>query len=118
MGEQLAAEYLEGRGYTILARRWRAVGREIDLVVEKKGTVAFVEVKTRRPGSLAPPSTAVDWKKQRQIAAAANAAVTRWAKGAHSYRFDVVTVELTVGTPGREPRPDIEHIQDAFRLNS
>jgi putative endonuclease len=108
---------LENRGYTILARRWRSVGREIDLVVEKEGTVAFVEVKTRRAGSLAPPATAVDWRKQRQIAAAANAALTRWAEGAQSYRFDVVTVELTSGGQGREPRPEIEHIKDAFRLN-
>ncbi len=116
MGEQLAAEYLEGRGYAILARRWRAVGREIDLVVEKDGTVAFVEVKTRRSGSLAPPTTAVDWRKQRQIAAAANAALTRWAKGAQSYRFDVVTVELTAGTQEPDSTPEIDHIRDAFRL--
>ena len=108
---------MEAHGYSILARRWRAVGREIDLVVEKDATVVFVEVKTRRAGSLAPPATAIDWRKQRQIAAAAKAALTCWGESAHSYRFDVVTVELTSGGQGREPRPKIEHIKDAFRLN-
>jgi putative endonuclease len=108
---------LEDRGYAVLARRWRAVGREIDLVVEKDGIVAFVEVKTRRAGSLTPPATAVDWRKQRQIVAAAHAALSRWAQVARSYRFDVVTVELTSEGQGREPRPRIEHIKDAFRLS-
>jgi putative endonuclease len=107
---------LEGHGYEILARRWRAAGREIDLVVEKDGTIAFVEVKTRRAGSLAPPATAVDWRKQRQIAAAANAALARWGHSARSYRFDVITIELASRKPGRDSRPEITHIEDAFRL--
>jgi len=107
---------LEGHGYEILARRWRAAGREIDLVAEKDGTIAFVEVKTRRANSLAPAATAVDWRKQRQIAAAANVALARWGHGAQSYRFDVVTVELASVKRERDSRPEIEHIEDAFRL--
>ena len=106
-GERLAARYLEGRGYRIVASRWRGAGREIDLVVEKAGLVAFVEVKTRR-SPLAPPATAVDWRKRRQVASAALAASQRWR--ARAFRFDVVTVEL--GPEG----PRIEHLPDAFRL--
>lgn len=106
-GERLAAEFLERRGYRIVARRWRAAGREIDLVVEKEEVVAFVEVKTRR-SPLAPPATAVNWRKRRQIAAAALAASERWRDRA--FRFDVVSVELRPGGPR------IEHFADAFRL--
>lgn len=106
-GERLAARFLEERGYRVVARRWRGAGREIDLVIESADIVAFVEVKTRR-SPLAPPFTAVDWRKRRQLAAAALAASQRWP--GRAFRFDVVSVELG---PGGER---VEHIPDAFRL--
>ncbi|MGH7550101.1 MAG: YraN family protein [Gemmatimonadota bacterium] len=106
-GERLAARFLEERGYRIVARRWRGAGREIDLVVETADVVAFVEVKTRR-SPLAPPVTAVDWRKRRQLAAAALAASERWRNRA--FRFDVVSVEFV------PEGPRIEHFADAFRL--
>lgn len=109
-GEAAAAAHLESRGYRILARRWRGAGCEIDLVVEKGGTVAFVEVKTRRARSLAPPAAAVDWRKRRQIAAAARAAEGRWRGIARAFRFDVVGIEWSA------EGLTIEHIEDAFRL--
>jgi len=54
-GEDLAARFLESCGYTVLERRWRRPGGEIDLVAIRGGRVVFVEVKTRGPGALAPP---------------------------------------------------------------
>ena len=107
-GEEAAAEHLVARGWRVLARGWRAAGREIDLVVEREGVVALVEVKTRRDGSLAPPAAAVDWRKQRQLAAAGAVAATRW-RDARVLRFDVIGV--TWGASG----PAIEHFEDAFR---
>lgn len=106
-GEDAAAAWLESRGWRVLARRWRAARREIDLVAEKDGVLAFVEVKTRRPGALAPAVTAVDARKRARIAAAAGAAADRWR--ARAYRFDVVAV-----TWEREG-PTFEHFEDAFR---
>ena len=107
-GEELAAEHLAALGWRILARRWRAAGREIDLVVERAGIVALVEVKTRRAGGLAPPWSAVDWRKRRQLAAAGTVAADRWPS-ARELRFDVVSV--TLGPGGAQ----IEHLEDAFR---
>jgi putative endonuclease len=107
-GEEAAAGHLVAHGWRVLARGWRAAGREIDLVVEKEGLVALVEVKTRRAGSLTPPAAAVDWRKRRQLAAAGAVAVARWS-GARELRFDVIGV--TWGADG----PAIEHLEDAFR---
>lgn len=107
-GEELAARHLVEGGWRILARRWRAAGREIDLVAERDGLVALIEVKTRRAGGLAPPSAAVDWRKRRQLAAAGAAAAARWA-GARELRFDVIAV--TWGAAG----PAVDHLEDAFR---
>ena len=47
-GEELAARYLEGKGYRITARRWRCRFGELDLVAERGGFLCFVEVKLRR----------------------------------------------------------------------
>lgn len=107
-GEEAAAGHLAARGWRILARGWRAAGREIDLVAEREGVVALVEVKTRREGSLAPPATAVDWRKRRQLAAAGAVAAARWSS-ALELRFDVIGV--TWGADG----PAIDHLEDAFR---
>ena len=109
-GEEAAAEHLEAGGWRILARRFRAAGYEIDLVAERSGVLAFVEVKTRRPGSLAPPVTAVDWRKRRRLAAAARSAALRWGREARVIRFDVVAVTWTDGGAS------IEHFENAFRL--
>jgi putative endonuclease len=107
-GEELAAEHLVGDGWRILARGWRAAGREIDLVAERGEVLALVEVKTRRPGGIAPPSAAVDWRKRRQLAAAGAVAAERW-RASRELRFDVICVTWGSGAPL------IEHLEDAFR---
>jgi putative endonuclease len=106
-GEELAARFLEERGYRIVARRWRGAGREIDLIAEKGDIVAFVEVKTRR-APLAPPMLAVDRRKRHQLAAAARIAEARWP--ARAFRFDVVSVVV------EKSGVRVEHLADAFRL--
>jgi len=46
LGEQIAANYLISKGYSVLERNyWRPWG-EIDLVAEKNGELFFFEVKT------------------------------------------------------------------------
>ena len=67
-GERAARLYLIGKGYRIVCVSWRA-GRlgEIDLVVRRRGVLAFVEVKTRRPGSSVPPEDAVGPAKRRRL---------------------------------------------------
>ena len=47
-GERLAAGWLEARGYRVLARNWRCVYGELDLIAEEADELVFVEVKTRR----------------------------------------------------------------------
>ena len=45
-GEQRASRYLEDNGYRILERRFRSGPGEVDIIVRKRDTVVFVEVKT------------------------------------------------------------------------
>lgn len=47
LGEELAAYYLERNDYRILERNYRSRYGEIDIIAEKKRTLAFIEVKFR-----------------------------------------------------------------------
>lgn len=46
IGENVAAEYLRRRGFSILARNVARKTGELDIVAEKDGALHFVEVKT------------------------------------------------------------------------
>jgi putative endonuclease len=92
-GEAAALAELLRCGYRILWRNW-ALGRgrnEIDLIAEDHGEVVFVEVKTRGPGSLRSPASAVDDAKRRRIRRAAGAFLSRYREPS-PHRFDVVSV--------------------------
>lgn len=66
-GETFAAQILQEQGMKILSRNYYTPYGEIDLIVLDKGCIAFVEVKTRRTGSVTRPAEAVDWRKRERI---------------------------------------------------
>ena len=97
-GEALAAWHYRLRFYRILARRYRTPMGEIDLIVRRGRTIAFVEVKRR--GGEAEALDAVAPRARRRIARAAELWLAAHP-AAHGLdlRFDLVIV-----TPGRLPR--------------
>ena len=58
-GEELAAQYLRRHEYRILARNWRCRDGELDIVAERGGEVAVVEVKTRSSTEYGHPFDAI-----------------------------------------------------------
>ena len=108
LGEQLAANFLQANGYTILARNWRVNRVEIDIIAELNDTLIFVEVKTRSSDFFGAPETAVTKRKKRLLAAAASAYMEQsghdWA-----IRFDIISIVLQLGEA-----PKLEHFEDAF----
>lgn len=92
-GEDEAALYYEDRGYEILERDWKVGKRDIDLIAltEDKDTLVFVEVKTRQNNELQKPEEAVDVKKMRNLAIAANAYVKLHGLDM-DVRFDIISV--------------------------
>lgn len=94
-GEDIAAAFLEAKGYTIIARQWRCRIGEIDIVASRDGQTVFVEVKALRDARFGFPESAIRPEKARRLARLAE-----WYAGAHQlqparYRIDVVAVELT-----------------------
>jgi len=107
-GEALAAHYLERRGWRIIARNVRFREGEIDIVAQREGILAFVEVKTRRSARYGSPAEAVTWTKQRRIRALAARYLIEHHTAARAIRFDVVDVARD--GPGFR----MTHIEDAF----
>ncbi len=107
LGEELAVDYLTGKGYEILERNWRNVHKEIDIIAKGWKFLVIVEVKTRQTDEYGEPDVAVTRKKQRMLIAAANAYITRKGLDIET-RFDIISIIF------RDGEPVIEHIEDAF----
>jgi len=91
-GEARAAAWYEAEGYEVLARNWRCVRGELDLVVRRGDTVAFCEVKTRTSTAFGAPFEAVTVTKQRRIRRLAVEWLRESGVRAAELRFDVASV--------------------------
>ena len=92
VGETLAATYLVEHGWRVLHRNWRDGPRELDLVVRRERTLAFIEVKSRkiRPDGrtngrlsqevLTEALEALTWRKRREVERAARAWIGQFWK--------------------------------------
>jgi len=112
LGERIAERWLRGRGWTVLARRFRSGHRDLDLVVRRGSQVAFVEVKARRDRRFGDPAAAVGWRKRRELTRSAQVWIDRSGRAGDAYRFDVVAV--LVGAAGVRVR----HVEDAFAAHA
>lgn len=112
LGERIAERWLRRRGWRVVQRRFRSGRRDIDLVVERDGTVAFVEVKARKGAEFGGPVQAVNHRKRKELERSALVWIDRHGREAESYRFDVVGVLLN----GADVR--ICHVENAFSLAS
>src|ERR1041384_6196331 len=110
LGERIAERWLRRNGWRLVQRRFRSGHRDIDLIVERDGTVAVVEVKARRGVRFGDPVEAVNWSKQKELARSASVWIDRHGRPSDSYRFDVVGV-LVDGN-----RVRVRHIANAFSL--
>jgi len=109
-GERYAEAWLVARGWTVRARRFRSGHRDLDLVVERGDTIAFVEVKARHGSRFGHPVEAVDWRKQRELIRSAQVWADRYGRTGQAFRFDVIGVLIE----GHRTR--IRHVENAFAL--
>ena len=102
--EAFALLWLRCKGYRPVARDWRVPQGQIDLIVSRGRSLAFVEVKRR--DDLAGGLAAISPQQRRRITAAARAfllAHPHWAR--RRLRFDLVIIR-----PWRLPT----HLPNAF----
>jgi putative endonuclease len=102
--ESLAAAWLIGKGYRILARRFRCAAGEIDIVAGRRHTVIFVEVKAR--ATLDGAAESVTERQRSRIATAAEI----WLANNPKIKFLDLRFDAILIAPGKLPR----HIPGAF----
>lgn len=110
-GENLVAEDLRRKGWTIAARNFRCRMGELDIVAKNARYLAFVEVKLRKNDWFGAACEAVTFSKQRKLNAAAQYYLMKHPTKLQP-RFDVAEVYAPQGI--RTPEPNIRYIENAF----
>jgi putative endonuclease len=114
IGENIATDYLEKNGFTILDRNYRS-GRygEIDIIASENEYICFIEVKTRTSSLFGTPIEAVGYEKRQKIKALAWTYIKYKNLGVRNMRFDIV--EITGRRRNEEFLPDnINLVRNAF----
>lgn len=109
VGEMLAAEYLKKSGYAILEKNYRCPMGEIDLVADHRGTLVFVEVRTKSSNDFGSPLETIGRAKRFKLWQAAAHYLTERGVYRDTMRFDAVGILLAEGA-----EPVIELAQNAF----
>jgi len=107
LGEQMAASYLQSRGWHILFRNWRYKKAEIDIIALESEQLVFVEVKTRSTEYFGPPEGFVS-PRQAAILLDAAAAFMRTHGYEWEIRFDII------GVTKKQHCCCLKHYRDAF----
>lgn len=108
-GEDLAAQHLEQKGYTILERNYHFEHAEVDIVAYFGFEIIFIEVKTRSSTKFGEPEDFVDKAKQKLVFKAAEAWIYERKMEGSPMRFDVIAVKSQ-----SETEFYITHFENAF----
>ena len=95
LGEVLAEQALQAKGYEVIERNWRGPEGEIDLVARDSDYLVFVEVKARKSAKFGSPEESVVPQKQRRIANTALAYLQQTVQQDKPWRIDIVAIELS-----------------------
>jgi putative endonuclease len=103
IGEEMAAEYLSDKGYSIVEKNYRAGRGEIDLIARLDNLLVFIEVKRRSREKFGFPEEAVSAAKEDIILRTAERYLEEinWTG---EIRFDIIAIS------GKK----IEHFTDAI----
>lgn len=94
LGEDLACEYLQKKGFKILSRNFKARYGELDIVALDDTTLVFVEVKTRIGKEFGLPEEAVTPWKLREVKQTALYYKMLHPELPEQLRLDVIGIEL------------------------
>jgi len=103
-GEHIAEEYLKAHGAEVLAKNFKAVGAEIDLIARMDGRIVFVEVKARFGRRYGAPGEAITKAKAANIRRAAMVYLKKNGGLNQAVRFDALLIS----------EEGIRHIPGAF----
>ena len=91
-GERAAVRFLKKAGYRILDTNYQSGRYELDIIAEKDGCTAFVEVRGRQQSSLQSGYDSVDKTKKHALRCAIFAYLKKHRRIRH-WRLDIIAVE-------------------------
>ena len=109
IAEDLAVDFLVRNQYKILARNFRYLKAEVDIIAEFDNQIIIVEVKARNTDTFLEPQEAVNKKKIRLLISAASYYIEE-NNIEKEVRFDIISV-----LPNKQKTLEIHHITDAFQ---
>jgi len=108
-GEELAAAYLESKGYTVVDRNYFFEHAEVDIVAFDESCIVFVEVKKRTGTAFGKPEDFITPEKIDNLYKAAEAWIYERKMDTAPARFDVVAI-----VQKENEAPEIKHFENAF----
>jgi len=91
-GENVAVWFLREKGYKIVQTNYKNKLGEIDIIMQGKEHLIFVEVKTRKNYKFGRPVESVTPRKQKKIKNVATVYMTSNGKYPCAHRYDIVEV--------------------------
>ncbi len=108
--EQLACRHLEQQGLNLLSTNFRSRYGEIDLIMQHRDAIVFIEVRSRKQGNMVDSLESIDRHKQRKLIRTAQYfLLTNPALAKRPARFDVVAITQ------KSDIAQIDWIKDAFQ---
>ena len=116
-GEEIAATFLQRKGYSLVDRNYQTPEGEIDLIafqeLNEEGILVFIEVKTRTSEKYGFPEEAITRKKWDHMLKAIDRYLQDKPEYGDAWQVDVIAVQkLCASKP-----PDIEHFENVVMNN-
>ena len=94
-GEELAASYLEKKGYLILQRNYRSGAGEMDIVAQDGDCLVFVEVRARSTKEYGAPEESITPAKAQRLIEVAQGYLQEQGDSGREWRIDLVAIQLS-----------------------
>ncbi len=110
VAEKLAANYLDQRGFRIIARNWHNRYAEIDIIAERLGTIHIIEVKYRLRTDYGGGLEAITPDKVERL----RRATLAWAT--HNHFTGALQIDI-ISVTGELTHPVIEYLESAIEAS-
>ncbi len=98
--EDLALRFLQDKGFSMVARQYRCLMGEIDLIMKDKETLVFIEVRYRKNADFGQPYESITYGKRKKLIRTATFYLKCHPRlQSCAARFDVVSILESQSTP-------------------
>lgn len=105
--EDLALQFLQSKGMRLVERNYRCKMGEIDLIMQHKTELVFVEVRYRKHTNFGSGAESIDYRKQQKILKSAEHFLQSHKKYAKQpCRIDVISITAPINTSAQQANID------------